>query len=163
MNETSGERGTRPAPDRAGLCIAAGLLLLAGLAWWDALQLGGGPSYSQIGPAVAAKITGAGLAILGILTGIAAWRGGFAPTEPYDHAAVWLITAGFAALIAIIWVGGGFIFGMTVIFAATTYAFGRRAPQIDIPVGFALALLVYLVFTKLLTLSLPAGPLERLL
>jgi putative tricarboxylic transport membrane protein len=163
MDETSGERGTRPAPDKAGLCIAAGLFLLAGLAWWDAFQLGGGPSYSQIGPAVAARITGGGLAILAVLTAIAAWRGDFTPDEPYDHAAVWVIITGFAALIAIIALGGGFIFGMTVIFAATTYAFGRQTPLIDIPAGFALALLVYLVFTKLLTLSLPAGPLERLL
>lgn len=163
MNETSGKRGARPRPDKAGLCIAAGLLLLAGLAWWDAMQLGGGPSYSQIGPGVVAKMVSAGLAVLGLITGIGAWRGGFAEAEPYDPAAVWLIVAGFAALIAIIWAGGGFIPGMTVIFAATTYAFGRRAPLIDIPVGFALSLLVYLAFTKLLTLSLPTGPLERLL
>lgn len=163
MNETSSERETRAAPDIAGLCIAAGLLLLAGLAWWDALQLGGGPSYSQVGPGVAAKIAGAGLAVLGIITAVMAWRGGLTEAEPYDPAAVLLIVAGFAALIAIIAMGGGFIPGMTVIFAATTYAFGRRAPLIDIPVGFALALIVYLAFTKLLTLSLPAGPLERLL
>ena len=163
MKETSNEGETRAAPDIAGLCIAAGLLLLAGLAWWDALQLGGGPSYSQVGPGVAAKIVSTGLAVLGVLTAVTAWRGGFGAADAYDPAAVWLIATGFAALIAIIWLGGGFIFGMTVVFAATTYAFGRHTPWIDIPVGFALALLVYLVFTKLLTLSLPAGPLERLL
>jgi putative tricarboxylic transport membrane protein len=44
----------------------------------------------------------------------------------------------------------------------TAAAFGRRAFFIDLAIGFVLGLAVYLVFTKLLALSLPAGPLERL-
>ena len=163
MADTSGGNSGRSGPDIAGLVIAAALLCLAALAYWDAWELGGGPSYSQVGPAVAAKIVGAGLVILGVLNGIAAWRGGFVEGEPYDLRAVVVMIVGFAALIGIIALGGGFIPGMTVIFAATCYAFGRRAPVTDLSVGFLLAVFVYLVFTKLLTLSLPAGPLENLL
>jgi putative tricarboxylic transport membrane protein len=162
MSDLSGGNGRRTGPDIAGLVIAAGLLALAAVCYFDALELGGGPSYSQVGPAVAAKIVGAGLAILGLLNGIAALRGGFVDAEPYDAGAVIVMVVGFAALIAILAFGGGFIPGMTVIFAATCYAFGRRAVITDLIIGLVLALLVYLVFTKLLTLSLPSGPLERL-
>jgi len=163
MSDLSGGNGRRAGPDIAGLVIAAGLLALAAVCYFDAWELGGGPSYSQVGPAVAAEIVGAGLAVLGILNGLAALRGGFVEVEPYDLPAVLVMVVGFGALIAILALGGGFIPGMTVIFAATSYAFGRRAIVTDLIIGFALALLVYLVFTKLLTLSLPTGPLENLL
>jgi putative tricarboxylic transport membrane protein len=33
---------------------------------------------------------------------------------------------------------------------------------LDVAIGFSLSLAVYLMFTKLLSLSLPQGPLERL-
>ena len=51
---------------------------------------------------------------------------------------------------------------MTVLFAATATAFGRRAIVTDLVLGFVIATVIYLVFSKLLTLGLPAGPLERL-
>jgi putative tricarboxylic transport membrane protein len=162
MSEPSGANNGRAGPDIAGLVISAGLLVLAALSYWDAWELGGGPSYSQVGPAVAAEIVGAGLVILAILNAAAAWRGGFVEAESYDLLAIIVMVAGFIALIVIIALGGGFIPGMTIIFAATSYAFGRRAPITDLIIGFVLALAVYLIFTKLLTLSLPAGPLERL-
>ena len=67
------------------------------------------------------------------------------------------------ALIAIIAFGGGFIPATAVLFAATAAAFGRKAVITDLVIGAVLGLAVYLLFDKLLTLSLPAGPIERLL
>ena len=52
---------------------------------------------------------------------------------------------------------------MTVLFAATARAFGRRALATDVAIGFVTGVVIYLVFTKLLTLGLPQGPLERLI
>ena len=46
---------------------------------------------------------------------------------------------------------------------AAVAAFGRRAVIADLIIGAVLALIVFLLFSKLLTLSLPIGPLERLL
>jgi putative tricarboxylic transport membrane protein len=66
-------------------------------------------------------------------------------------------------LIALVAWGGGFIAATTVLFAATSWAFGRRAVVTDVLLGAVLATCIYLVFTKLLTLGLPQGPLERLL
>ena len=162
MSETPSDDQMPSGPDVPGLIITAGLLCLAGLCFWDVWEVGSGPSYSQVGPAAASEIVGAGLIILAIFNGVAAWRGHFIEAEPYDLAPVLIIVAGFSVLIAIIWLGGGFIPGMTVIFAATSFAFGRRTLLLDLGIGFVLALGVYLIFTKLLTLSLPSGPLERL-
>ena len=50
-----------------------------------------------------------------------------------------------------------------MLFAATAAAFGRKAVIIDLVIGAVLGIAVYLLFDKLLTLSLPAGPIERLL
>ena len=91
-----------------------------------------------------------------------AWRGDFPERESFDPKAIVLILGGLAALIAIIGLGGGFIPATAVLFAATATAFGRRAIHIDLAIGLVLAVVVFLLFDKLLTLSLPAGPLERL-
>ena len=46
---------------------------------------------------------------------------------------------------------------------ATAAAFGRRAFVTDLAIGGAAGLLIYLLFAKLLSLTLPTGPLERLI
>ena len=74
-----------------------------------------------------------------------------------------LILGGFVALIALIAFGGGFIIATAILFATTAAAFGRKALVTDLVIGAVLALVIFLIFDKLLTLSLPAGPLERLL
>ena len=82
------------------------------------------------------------------------------PAEPWP---ILLILGGLAALIALIGLGGGFIPATAILFAATAAAFGRRAFLTDLIIGAVLGTAAYLLFDKLLTLSLPAGPLERLL
>ncbi|RYE73793.1 MAG: tripartite tricarboxylate transporter TctB family protein, partial [Hyphomicrobiales bacterium] len=59
--------------------------------------------------------------------------------------------------------GGGFIIATAIIFACTARGFGRDALIVDIVIGAVLGTIIYVVFLKLLTLSLPAGPLEALL
>ncbi len=44
----------------------------------------------------------------------------------------------------------------------TAAGFGRRAFGTDLAIGFALSVAIYLLFAKLLTLTLPTGPIERL-
>ena len=73
------------------------------------------------------------------------------------------ILGGLACLIALIAVGGGFMIGTAILFATTSAAFGRRAFLADLLIGAVIAVVVYLLFAKLLALSLPAGPLENLL
>ncbi len=146
----------------ASFVIAAGLIALASIVALDAANHGAAPAYSRVGPGATAYAIAAGLAILGLATGIAAWRGMVPEGEPYDPGAVFLILGGLGGLMAAIAFGGGFIVGATILFAATARAFGRTQLIADIAIGVTLSLSVYLLFTKLLSLSLPQGPLERL-
>jgi len=149
-------------PDRAGIAIAVFLLAVAAVIAWDSTTLQLAPTYG-LGPKMMAYVVAAGMAVIGIANLIMAWQGGFPERESYDPKAIALILGGFAALIAIIAFGGGFIPATAVLFAATAAAFGRKAVHIDLGIGLVLGIVVYLLFDKVLTLSLPAGPLERLM
>ena len=83
--------------------------------------------------------------------------------ESADPKAVLLILGGLALLIAIIGLGGGFILATSALFVTTSAAFGRRAILADSAIAIVMTTLIYLAFDRLLTLSLPTGPLERLL
>ena len=116
-----------------------------------------------IGPQAMPLVVAAGLAILAIGNLVIALRGELPERESADPRAVLLILGGFVALIALIAFGGGFIIATAILFATTAAAFGRKAFLVDLGIGLALGVIIFLLFDKLLTLSLPAGPLERLL
>ncbi len=166
MSEAPGRgAGYSPAPqsrlDKAGLVIAAGLAAMAAVVAYDASTFQNTATYGM-GPKQMPYIIAIGLGILAVGNLVMALRGELPRREQADMRAVWMILGGLAALIAIIGLGGGFIIATTILFAATATAFGRRAIHIDLAIGFVLATIIYLAFGKLLTLSLPAGPLERL-
>jgi len=147
--------------DVAGLVIALVLLLLAGLVWWDMSSLQILSPY-DLGPKVMPIIVSAGLILLAIGNAISAFRGDLPVRDSLDWKPIVLILGALACLIALIAFGGGFMIGTALLFAATSTAFGRRAFVTDLVIGAAIAAAIYLLFVKLLTLSLPAGPLERL-
>jgi len=147
--------------DPAGIVIAVVLAGLAAVLVWDASQLQSNNPYGM-GPHVMPVVIAAGLGILAIGNLVEALRGHLPARESADPKAVWLILGGLGLLIAIIGLGGGFIPATTALFATTATAFGRRAILTDLAIGFVLTTLIYLAFSRLLTLSLPAGPLERL-
>jgi len=149
-------------PDTAGIVIAGVLLCLAAVILWDTTRLQLAPTYG-LGPKAMPYVVGAGLVLLAAANFFLAWRADFPAREDLDPRAIVLILGGLAGLIATIGLGGGFIPATTILFAATAAAFGRRATHIDLAIGLVLGLAIYLLFDKLLTLSLPAGPLERLL
>ena len=156
------EAGTRRRPDPAAIAIAATLLALALIIFWDMSRLEISSTYG-LGPKAMPIVVAIGLALLAIGNLVMAFTTGLPEPEPSDPKPILLILGGLAALIALIGLGGGFIPATAVLFAATAAAFGRRAFLIDLLIGAVLALAAYLLFDKLLTLSLPAGPLERLL
>jgi putative tricarboxylic transport membrane protein len=148
--------------DAAGVVIALALFVAAAVIWWDMTTLQISSVYG-VGPKAMPIVVATGLALLAIGNLVTAVRGDLPHRESSAYGPVLLIIAGLAALIAAVGFGGGFIPGMTILFAATATAFGRRAVLTDLVIGFVLSLVVYLLFVKLLTLSLPIGPLERLL
>ncbi len=157
---TSLQRKTRP--DIAGIVIAGMLLLLSAAIWWDMNSLALNATYG-IGPKAMPGILSAGLAILAAANLVQAVRGELLHREASDLRSILLIVGGLIALMTLIGIGGGFIIGTAILFAATSTAFGRRAFLTDLAIGFALGVIVYLLFAKVLALSLPLGPLERLI
>jgi len=149
-------------PDRAGIAIAIGLAAIAAIIVFDASRLQLTSTYG-VGPKMMPIVVAIGIAILAAANFVMAWRGDVAETEGADPRPILLILAGLAAVIALIGLDGGVIAAITVLFVTTSAAFGRRALLVDAAIGAALGLLIFLLFDKLLTLSLPAGPIERLI
>jgi putative tricarboxylic transport membrane protein len=148
--------------DRAGIIIAALLAGLAAVLVWDARGLQSTTMYGM-GPEAMPVVIASGLALLAIGNLIDALRGHLPARESADPVPVVLILAGLALLIGIIGFGGGFILATSALFVTTSAAFGRRAVLVDSAIALVMSILIYLAFDRLLTLSLPAGPLERLL
>lgn len=147
--------------DVAGLAIALILLVLAGVVWWDMTKLQILSPY-DLGPKVMPIVVSGGLVLLAIGNAIGALRGDLPARDSLDWKPIILILGGLACLIALIAFGGGFMIGTAILFATTSAAFGRRAFLTDLLIGAVIAFFIYLLFAKLLTLSLPAGPLENL-
>ena len=162
---TDNASGETPAPrriDPAGIVIAVALAVLAAVLVWDASHLPATSMYGM-GPEAMPVVVAIGLGLLAIGNLIDALRGNLPPRESMDPKPVLLILGGLALLIAIIGFGGGFILATSALFVATSTAFGRRAILTDAIIALVMSTLIYLAFDRLLTLSLPTGPLERLL
>ena len=130
------------------------------------------PQSIGVGPTAAMKIVAVLLAVLGVAHFLAAFKLRRATRERQSHeldelltnrAALAWVLGGLIGMIAVLQVGGGFILGAGWLFVATARAFGQRIRFASPAVGFMLAFVVFAFFTKALSLSLPAGPLERVL
>jgi putative tricarboxylic transport membrane protein len=148
--------------DVAGVVIAGLLLFISAIVWWDMNSLALSATYG-IGPKAMPGLVSAGLAVLAAANLVDALRGQLPHRAAGSPKAILLIVGGLVALMTLIGIGGGFILGTAILFAATSTAFGRRAFLADLAIGLVLAVVVYLLFAKLLALSLPMGPLERLI
>jgi putative tricarboxylic transport membrane protein len=161
MSDEEGRRATPRRPDRPALAIAAGLAALAGLIAWDAAHLRAGAGYARIGPTAFPYVIAACLLGLAAATAVAAWRGIF-PQRGADEVAplVWII-GGLALQLATLRILG-FSIATGIMFACAARGFGQRPLLLNVAVGIPLAFAIYIVFAKLLKLTLPTGPLERL-
>lgn len=113
------------------------------------------PIHAKIGPTAFPWIVAGGLVLIG---GFLAWRGWRQPAAPAprDLVAPAILAVGLLQQILLVsW--AGFVPTAALLFTAVAIAFGRRRPLVDLAIGLVLALGVYLVFTRLLGLSLPGG------
>lgn len=154
------ERTARGA-DKPALLVGVLLLAAAVIVGHDASQQTITSNYG-LGPTAMPYVVCTGLTILGLSHFIVAFREGLPKPEAADRSALLWIAAGLTGLIASIALGGGFVLATTLVFACTARGFGRRAFVVDAIIGFVLGLAIFLIFSKLLTLILPAGPFERL-
>ena len=150
----------------AEVALSAGVLGLgiAAAAVTATLPAEGG--YARIGPNFVPALVSAGLILLGAWLLREALAGGWrhAPAHPqtFQPAPFAWVSAGlFAHMALVAW--AGFVLAGTVLFVLVARGFGSRRLLRDLAVGIALALGVFLFFTQVLNVALPAGwmPLPR--
>lgn len=157
---------TVPGPRWQTQCgIGLALLLVAGALWFDARNLPA-PPVVGVGPSVALKLVGVLVGLLGLAHFASAWlarRADHAQAmDCGDHASLGIVLGALVGQIVLLELGAGFVVSSIWLFALTARGFGERISVRLVAIGTVLSVLVYLFFTKALTLALPAGPLERL-
>lgn len=149
-------------PDKAGFVIAFGLALLALVVGWDAWRLSSINAHSSVGPAAFPTVIAAGLLILAVATAVEAIRAG-AIERPRDEFGpmAWVLAGLIGQIILLPFLGFSIATGW--LFAATAKGFGKGPVWAHFLAGAVLCFVIYAIFAKGLQLSLPAGPLERLI
>lgn len=156
----SGPRGVRLDGE---LLLALGVLGLAVFFFTGALQIRVSPGYAHIGPRFFPFLVSGGLAACGVALLVEALRKRPASPEksgsdrlPINWGAVLVMAL---ALFIQQWLmeRAGFVVASTLLFWGVALAFGSRRYVRDGLIGLALAVAVYLAFTRLLDLNLPGG------
>jgi putative tricarboxylic transport membrane protein len=116
--------------------------------------------YAGIGPNFIPTVVSAGLIVLGAWLAIEALTGGWrhrpAQSDVFEKGPFLWVSAGLFAHMALIgW--AGFVIAGTVLFTCVARGFGSPAFFKSAILGAILTLAVYLFFTKVLGVSLPAG------
>ena len=153
--------GAPRRPDRAGLVIAVLLALLAAVIFWQTRAMPVTAQYARVGPTTFPYVVAAGLALLAVGTAVSAWRGGFPEREADRIGPMLWIVGGLVAQMLLLKTAG-FSIATGALFALAARGFGRGPLWLTLPMGIVFAFVVWLIFARLLNLSLPAGPLERL-
>ncbi|WAC27077.1 tripartite tricarboxylate transporter TctB family protein [Ancylobacter sp. SL191] len=149
-------------PDKAGFVIAFGLAVLALVVGWDAWRLSSVNAFSAVGPAAFPTIIAAGLAILSVATAIEAIREGEVE-RPRDELGpmAWVLAGLIGQIVLLPFLGFSIATGW--LFAATAKGFGKGPLWGHLIAGTVMCFVIYVIFAKGLQLSLPAGPIERLI
>jgi putative tricarboxylic transport membrane protein len=159
---TPGAPRPKHGPDYGALVIAVLLALLAAVIFWKTRTMPVAAMYARVGPTQAPYVVAAGLALLAVGTLVSAFRHGFPAREPDRLGPMVWIVAGLAGQMLLLKTAG-FAIATGVLFACAARGFGRGPLWLTLPIGIVFSLVVWLIFARLLQLSLPAGPLERLI
>ena len=163
MKDPTGS-ASAPAARPWGLGVA---VIVLGLVWlYGAFTSATSPPTPSSGRRFFPALIGAGLVVLGALLLVAVARGErFEPQEAEDadasrrpsRAAFWTtVVAGAVPIVVIRPLG--FPVAAALTFALTARAFGSRRLPLDLVVGFLLGVACWLLFSRLLGLSLPGFP-----
>lgn len=157
---TDGPTVTARRPDWPALAVSVALLGLAGVIAYDGYRVSARRVIYGLAPGTVPYVVGACMAALAVGLIITALRGGFPRRERDAVVPVLWIIGGLVAQIALLKTAG-FSIATGLVFAATARAMGRGPLAVTVPFGVVFAFAIWLAFTQLLNLSLPAGPPER--
>ena len=150
---------------RTGVVIGAGLLCLSALIVGQTLYVTYSPGYERVGPKAFPFGIALGLGLLGLVAIGRALSGRDKHAEhEWRHfkPALWVI-GGLLLQIGLLTSGAGFILSTAVLFGLVARGFGGRPLPLTLLVGVAVCLFLYVAFHFGLKLSLPKGPIERLM
>ncbi len=149
----------------AGLITGLGLIALAAVIGFDTARMQVAPAYAKVGPQVFPYLAAASLAAVGaFFIAEASLRKPHAlqaDAAETDWSALIAISLGFFAQILLI-ERLGFVLSSAVLFMAVAWGFGSRRIVRDGAIALALSAAAYVVFTRLLNLQLPGGPLTAI-
>ena len=149
-------------PDGAAFVIALVLAVIAAIIIWQTSLMRVPPIQARVGPTVLPYVIAAGLILLSIGTAVSAFRGQFPARDKDNYGPMlWIIAGLLGQMFLIGW--AGFSIGTAILFAFTAKGFGRGPLWQTIPIGFVLAFVIWFIFSRGLQLSLPMGPIERLI
>lgn len=159
---SAGDINSTRRPDGAALVIAVILAAISIIIFWQTSQMRVPPVQQRVGPTVFPYVVATGLALLAIGTVVSAFRNGFPARSKDEYGPIVWIIGGLVAQILLLSTAG-FAIATGVLFALTAKGFGRGPLWQTIPIGVVFGFIVWFIFARGLQLSLPQGPLERLL
>jgi putative tricarboxylic transport membrane protein len=159
---STGEPNLSRRPDGAALVIAAILAVIAAVIVWQTSQMRVPPIQARVGPTVFPYIIAGGLLLLSVGTVVSALRNSFPERTNDNYVPMFWIVGGLVAQLLLL-TTVGFSVATGILFAFTAKAFGRGPLWKTIPIGVAFSFIVWFAFAKGLQLSLPSGPIERLI
>jgi putative tricarboxylic transport membrane protein len=145
---------------KAETALSAGVLALGVGAAAITATLPSEGGYAGIGPNFMPGLVAFGLIVLGCWLLYEALSGGWRNTSPHEGVFqkspfVWVSAGLFAHMALIGW--AGFVLAAAVLFVFVARGFGSHRFLRDLAIGVALALAIFLFFTQVLNVNLPAG------
>jgi putative tricarboxylic transport membrane protein len=145
---------------KAETALSAGVLALGLGAAAITATLPSEGGYAGIGPNFMPGLVSAGLVALGAWLLYEALSGGWRNTSPHEgifqkRPFLWVSAGLFAHMALIGW--AGFVLAAAVLFVFVARGFGSHRFLRDLAIGVALALAIFLFFTQVLNVNLPAG------
>jgi putative tricarboxylic transport membrane protein len=148
-------------PDRAALVIGAALAALAAVIFWQTKAMPVTAQYARVGPTTMPYVISGFLAVLAVGHFLMAFRHGLPPRDA-DKPGPMLWIIGGLVLQMLLLKPLGFSIATGFLFAFAARGFGKGPLWFTLPLGIVLSFVIWLIFSGLLNLSLPAGPLESL-
>ena len=148
------------ARSKAGYAVGLGLLVLAGIIWFDTARMQVPPNYSAYGPQIFPYLSIVALVGVAVFLLWQTWAGRPDAVKPESDESDWTgviaISAGLLSQ-AVLIEHLGFIISAAILFFLVAWGFRSRKYLRDAIVAIVLSLVTYLVFTRLLDLQLPPG------
>ena len=155
------------SPKRGELVIGLGTIAFAGIVGWQASLIPSEGVGSSVGPNVIPWVVSGMLVLFGAALAAEALLSPAASTDAEEHGAIDMRGAAWLVLGLLLNVGlieyAGFIIASTLMFVCTARAFGSQSLPRDAAIGFALALVAYVGFDRLLGYKIGSGLIERLI